>query len=322
MSAVQKPSVFVTGAGGYVGTKLLHRFNEQRERFGRIVAFDVRDVPADDQVRGVDYRVGDIRNAPLTQWFREYGIDTVVHLASIVNAKGLDENFVHAVEIGGTQRVLEACVEAGVRQVLVTSSGAAYGYYPDNAAWIDEGDPVRGNDTFLYSKHKRLVEEMLAEYRNTYPALGQLIFRPGTILGDNTDNQITDLFEKNPILGLWETDIPFVFIWDEDVVDCIVQGVLEKREGIFNLAGDGAVTMREIARILGRRYLPIPAMLLTLAMALLKRLGLTQYGPEQVDFVRYRPVLSNRRLKEEFGYTPRKTSREVFDYYLQRRREP
>jgi len=31
-------------------------------------------------------------------------------------------------------------------------------------------------------------------------------------------------------------------------------------------------------------------------------------------------VLSNRRLKEDFGYIPRKTTREVFDYYLESRR--
>ena len=29
----------------------------------------------------------------------------------------------------------------------------------------------------------------------------------------------------------------------------------------------------------------------------------------------YRPVLDNRRLKEEFGYLPRKTSAEVFAFW-------
>jgi superfamily I DNA/RNA helicase len=50
-------------------------------------------------------------------------------------------------------------------------------------------------------------------------------------------------------------------------------------------------------------------------LAVLKKLHLTQYGPEQVDFLRYRPVLDNRRLKQEFGYVPRKTSSEVFDFW-------
>ena len=48
----------------------------------------------------------------------------------------------------------------------------------------------------------------------------------------------------------------------------------------------------------------LPAWLLQAALALLKPLGLTQYGPEQVNFLRYRPVLANRRLKESFGYVP------------------
>ncbi len=51
-------------------------------------------------------------------------------------------------------------------------------------------------------------------------------------------------------------------------------------------------------------------------LAALKALRLTQYGPEQVDFLRYRPVLANRRLKKEFGYTPAKTTAEVFELFL------
>ncbi len=50
-------------------------------------------------------------------------------------------------------------------------------------------------------------------------------------------------------------------------------------------------------------------------LAVLHPLGLSRYGPEQVDFLRYRPVLDNRRLKEVFGYLPRLTSAEVFELF-------
>jgi UDP-glucose 4-epimerase len=86
--------------------------------------------------------------------------------------------------------------------------------------------------------------------------------------------------------------------------------------GIYNLAGDGALSLREIAKILHKPYLPLPAGLIQFVLKQLKPLGLSQYGPEQVDFLRYRPVLANRRLKEEFGYTPRFTSREAFIAFL------
>jgi len=63
----------------------------------------------------------------------------------------------------------------------------------------------------------------------------------------------------------------------------------------------------------------LPAWLLRGALSVLKPLGLTQYGPEQLDFLRYRPVLLNTRLKSVFGYTPRYTSAQVFDIYREAR---
>ncbi len=68
---------------------------------------------------------------------------------------------------------------------------------------------------------------------------------------------------------------------------------------------------------MGKPYLPLPAGLLAATLGVLQRLGLSQYGPEQVRFLQYRPVLSNRRLKERFEYTPRWTSRQAFERYLE-----
>src|SRR5690606_10319078 len=95
-------------------------------------------------------------------------IDTVVHLAAIVNP-GRDVDLEYRVDVEGTAHVLDACVTAGVRRIVVSSSGAAYGYHADSPEWLDEGDPVRGNDVFPYSRHKRLVEEMLAAARTEHP---------------------------------------------------------------------------------------------------------------------------------------------------------
>jgi UDP-glucose 4-epimerase len=42
----------------------------------------------------------------------------------------MDDADLHDIEVGGTRRVLDACVAAGVEHLTVTSSGAAYGYTP------------------------------------------------------------------------------------------------------------------------------------------------------------------------------------------------
>ncbi len=257
-----------------------------------------------------------MRSPGLAPLLAARSIESVVHLAAIVTPGARsNRELEYAVDVLGTQNVLEACVAAGVRQIIVTSSGAAYGYHADNPEWLSEDDPVRGNEAFAYSHHKRLVEEMLSVYRREHPELRQVVFRVGTILGETTRNQITAMFDKPRIIALRGARSPFVFIWDQDVVGAIEHALRTDAAGIYNVAGDGALSIQEIAGRLGKKCLTLPPSLLRAVLATLHPLGLTRYGPEQVDFLRYRPVLDNRRLKEELGYTPRKTSREVFDFY-------
>jgi UDP-glucose 4-epimerase len=83
------------------------------------------------------------------------------------------------------------------------------------------------------------------------------------------------------VLGLRGSDSPFVFIWDEDVVGAIAKGIREGGAGVFNLAGDGKLSMREIARILSS-YLDLPPGLVSAALSVARPLGLSRYGPEQL----------------------------------------
>ena len=313
-------SVLVTGGSGFIGSQFVAALAADRGDVETLVSLDVRHVPENERLQGVVYATGDIRGPEVAELLREHAVDTVVHLAAIVTpGKETSPELLYSIDVGGTGNVLAACLAAGVRRFIVTSSGAAYGYYADNAQPLSEDDPIRGNPEFAYSDHKRLVEEMLARYREEHPELEQLIFRPGTVLGANANNQITALFEKAVVIGVRGSDTPFVFIWDEDVVACLMIGVQDGRSGIYNLAGDGVMTLAEIAAAVGKRMVSIPAWLIRGVLAVLHPIGLSQYGPEQVDFLRYRPVLSNALLQSEFGYKPRKSSRETFDYFWSHR---
>jgi UDP-glucose 4-epimerase len=311
--------VLVTGAAGYLGRRLVESLAKRKADGAGpncIVASDLRDVPADQRLAGVEYAALDVRDPSLLDVLQHHRIDTVVHLAAIVTpGPRSNRELEYAVDVLGTRNVLDACVAASVQRIVVTSSGAAYGYHADNPAWLTESDPVRGNVEFAYSHHKRLVEEMLAEYRTGHPRLQQVIFRVGTILGETTRNQITALFDRPRLLALRGSDSPFVFIWDRDVAGAIEHAIFDGPAGIYNVAGDGALSMREIAVRLGKRCITVPPSLLRGMLAVLHPLGLSPYGPEQVNFLRYRPVLDNRRLKEVFGYQPQLTSAQVFDLY-------
>jgi len=299
--------ILITGAAGYIGSQLARRLSQDHH----VVGVDIR---ADDSADFPFYEM-DIRDPNLGRLLGEHRIEQVVHLAAVLEDSG-DRARDFDIDVNGTRNVLDACVAAGVEQLVVTSSGAAYGYHPDNPAWLDEDDALRGNPEFPYSDHKRQVENLLAEYRQKHPALKQLVLRPGTVLGANTRNLITRLFEKPRLVAVAGSPSPFVFIWDQDVVAIIQKGVLEGKAGRYNLAGDGALSIHELGRLLGKPVVSVPAGLIRAALWIGNRLGLTRYTPGQVNFLRYRPVLANRRLKEDFGYIPRKTSEQVFRFYI------
>ena len=312
-----RDTVLVTGGTGYLGSLVVARLAAAGVP---VVALDIRDPR--DPVDGVEYVTGDLRTVDLAALFTQHQVGAVVHLAAIVEPpKGMTEQELEDIEVGGTQRVVDACVEAGVGHLTVTSSGAAYGYYARNdGRALTEEAPVTGSPEFAYSRHKAAVEALLKRARRLYPQLGQLVLRPGTILGAGTDNQITALFTGRFVMTFRESDGPFNFVWDQDVADIVVSGVTRRRTGIYNVAGDGVMTMRDIAKAEGSRLVVIPADVVRAALTATRRLGVGRYGPEQVDFLLHRPVLDNTRLHRDFPGLPTKTTREVYAIFRAGRR--
>ncbi|MCC2616180.1 SDR family oxidoreductase [Aestuariibacter halophilus] len=301
--------ILVTGAGGYIGQQLASALSQNPDC--AVYGVDIRP-PAGLQT--FQCTTMDIRDPALIDLVGNLNITHIVHLASIVNP-GQDEALEYDIDVNGTQNVLAACRAHKVEHLTVTSSGAAYGYHADNPEWLTEQHPLRGNEAFSYSRHKRMVEDMLNHFSQQQDTTGVLIMRPCTVLGSNTQNRITALFRAKRLLAVGQSRSPFVFIWDQDVVGALKSGVLNNKTGAYNLAGDGALDVNDLARITQKPVLRVPKALLSGVLWLGKRLGLSQAGPEQIMFLQYRPVLCNHKLKTEFGYTPQKSSREAFEHF-------
>ena len=266
---------------------------------------------------GVIYEVADIRAPEVDAIVGRNRPDVIVHLASIVTpGKNSNRAFEYDVDVNGTRNLLQACVAHGVRRIIVSSSGAAYGYHADNPEWLTESDPVRGNEGFAYSCHKRLVEEMLADYRKNAAPTGADHFphrhHPGPDGAQPDHGPVREAAASSPSPAPTARSSSST-TRTSSAPSCTAS--IRQNAGIFNVAGDGKLTIFEIAQRLGKTCRVLPAPVLQAALWVLKKLGLTQYGPEQLDFLRYRPVLLNTRLKEVFGYTPKLTSAEVFDLY-------
>lgn len=311
--------ILVTGGTGYIGSQLVQSLSQlslnEPGTIDKIVCIDIRE--AEKKLSNVEYHTIDVRDEKIESLFVDSSFDTVIHLACILVApKNAPENLQYEVDVLGTERILELCVKHKVKRIINTSSGAAYGYHADNAKLLEEDHPLRGNDEFIYCKNKKLVEDMLANYRSQYPELLQFIFRLTAVLGAGIKNHpVGDLFKKKFLFTVSGAENPYGFIWDQDVISALTQAIFSDKPGCYNLAGDNAVPLEELSKIVDKRILIVPVNLMKVGLTIFHKLGLTQYSADQIKFIQYRPVLSNDKIKNEFGFTPKKSAREVFETF-------
>lgn len=312
-------NVLITGAQGYVGNLFLKAcIAEKGKLFDKVIAMDLRD--AKEKHPEAIYYACDIRSEEVEKIILENKIDVIVHLAAIISsADNSDRDLEYDVDVNGTKKLIDYALKHGCKKFITTSSGAAYGYYSDNVdRWLTEKDPLRGNYEVPYAYHKKLVDEHLQEIQRNNPNFEVYIFRTGTVLGETTRNQITELFTRKKILTLKGYRSPFVFTWDEDLVRVLLKACTDGKPGAYNVSGDGSLSMQEVADILGKKKMNISPGLLKGAFSVLHPLKLSKHGPIAISFIQYRPVLANNKLKEEFSYTPNKTTKETFQFFVEK----
>ena len=317
---MQDICVFITGAGGYVGGETV-KVLAQEYPYVKIIASDIVPAPEFYNEINATYEQADIRNEErINTILNTHNINVVVHLAAALPARdGLNRKFEYSVNVTGTNVIMDACLKNNIRKIIISSSGAAYGYHADNDSCVKEDHPLRGNKEFPYSDQKRMIEEMLSEYRVNHPELKQVIFRLSATIGSNVKNQISEFFEMPMLFGIKGYDSPFAFILDRDVVNCIVKAIIEDKEGIYNLTADGKIPMKHLAKMMNKKYVPVPEGVFKFALKYLQKMKIVPWGPEQASFIKYRLVMDNRSLKEDFGYIPQKNSQQVFEFYLNQR---
>jgi UDP-glucose 4-epimerase len=130
--------ILITGGAGFLGSALANRLVKD----GHAVRV-LDDLSSGDRTvlhPAVHFTRGDINDIPLL-WSMLQDVDCVYHLAARVSVAQsiLYPRDYNAVNVGGTVSLMEAIRDAGVRRIVLASSGAIYGRQPRQ--------PVRETDT-------------------------------------------------------------------------------------------------------------------------------------------------------------------------------
>src|SRR2546426_3342527 len=135
----------ISGGAGFLGLHLARRLLADGHE---VRPLDVVSLDDAELERSVDERRGDIRDRESVRKLVD-GADVVVHAAAALPIQASRES-IRSVNVGGTENVLRAADDAGVRRVVFISSTAVYGV-PEKHP-IEEDDPLVGVGSYGESK--------------------------------------------------------------------------------------------------------------------------------------------------------------------------
>jgi nucleoside-diphosphate-sugar epimerase len=291
--------------------------------------------PADLGWRKAEYRQGDILDrAAVDALVRD--ADVVAHLAFIVVKASSDS---YDINVEGSRNVFAATAAAEARRLIYTSSVAAYGYHRDVEGPLTEAMPPRGTEAHAYSHQKAAVERVLHEELDGHAETAAYVFRPCIVAGPDApalldqlpyarlEGVAPDLLRQalawvpgvRPVLP--DHGIPFQLVHHDDVADALLAGVLDEGEaGIYNLAGQGEVTLSDLARELGWLSVPVPRVTIDVAARVLARVPPLAVEAGWLEALRTSVVMDTTRARDRLHWTPRFDSRETLSALVAARR--
>lgn len=309
-------TVLVTGASGFVGSYVVP---ELAAAGHRVVAL-VRSPAAAEAVRrrlpaaataNVEVRTGDVLD-PATLGAALVGVDAVVHLVAIPRDWNGGRDLLR-VNLGGTQNVISAMRQAGVRRLVHLG---ALG--------------VEDREELHYAKSKARAEAAVRE-----SGLEWTILRPSLLFGprDGFFNIVADLVRVPapvvPVPGNGKSRFQPIHVGD---VALCVRLALERPETVgrsFDLGGPRYWTYREIteevARALGKRRaiipMPIPLIRLVAGTAEALRLRFFPVATDQLRQLALDNVGALDAVHGAFGFVPRKMEGELLYLRLPKKRQ-
>lgn len=300
----------VTGATGFLGAAVTARLRAGGVAVRALVRGGRRGTAADEEC------VGDLCDADSLARAVD-GVDWVVHAGARVSTAGAWEEF-EAVNVRGTEALIERALAAGVRRIVHVSSLSVFAVGHDGATIEEDGAyEDAAEDRGGYARSKLAADQFAsAAMRRGAPIA---VVRPGLLFGPG---RLPPLARRSAALGplrliLTRPDYLLPLAYVENVADAIALAVQSEAAAghaytivdVHARQADYVRLYHRLGRVRGRPvYVPVGLLRATAAIlergarALRRRPPITLH---QVDRTLFSATFSSRRAREQLGWEPR-----------------
>lgn len=306
----------MTGATGFIGGHVVRRLRARGDDVVALVrspakAGDLRDL-------GVELVQGDLDDGGALRQGLE-GADACFHIAAVykVGVPASERQALIDANVGGTERVLDAAIDAGVRRILYVSTcnvfGNTHGQVVDESYHRDEAEGfLSAYDESKYRAHL-VAEERIAR------GAPIVMVMPAGVYGPDDHSELGNMIEqtrRGRMIAIPFPDTGIGYVHVDDVADGILLAFEKGRDGESYVLSGTLGTVRDLvqktAELSGRRKprLGMP----TVAMKLVAPLGpvvgpLLGYPPNVKELITVSDGVTmwatDAKAQEELGFKPR-----------------
>ncbi len=321
MTSLNGKRIAITGAAGFLGYHLVHFLEKQGTNLNLI---DIAEFPPQEYQGPYNFFKTDIREyKKLLESIK--GCDYVIHAAAALPLATKSD--IYSTNIDGTENVLKASMQSGVKRVVYISSTAVYG--------VPEKHPIEESDARVgvgpYGESKIAAEDHCFAYMKK--GLGVTIIRPKTFVGTGRLGVFEILFDwihdgkKIPVIGTGKNRYQLLEV--EDLVEAVSK-VLEidnnNLNDAYNIGAESFMTVKEDLEAVfkfaqsGSKIFPTPAWPIKKALYIFEKLGLSPLSQWVYETADRDSFVSIEKLKKAISWQPKYSNSEAiihaYEWYL------
>lgn len=294
-------TVLVTGAGGFIGSRLIEKLTINGKKVRAFVRYTSRaeigllKLLPPEILGKVEIIRGDLRDNSAVEQAAK-GVDTIFHLGALIS---IPYSYVHPVEtvqtnVLGTMNILEACRKTGAKLVH-TSTSEVYG--TALRVPIDEEHPLQGQSP--YSASKIGADKLVESYFRSFD-VPAITIRPFNTYGPGQSNRaviptiITQALSGDIVrLGNLEAVRDFTYL-DDTVDGFLLAGQAEVWDGeTYNLGTGEEISIGAIAELIFKIMEKQPDI----------QLDAKRLRPEKSEVMRL--ISDNQKARKAFKWRPK-----------------
>jgi len=308
--------VFVTGGTGFIGGTVVRQLRNRGDEVVSLVRSPEKGEPL--AAIGCELVAGDLTDGAAIRAGLE-GCDAAIHAAAMyeVGIPASQHPAMYEANVTGTERVLEAALEAKTPRIVHVSTCGIFG--DTHGEVVDETHENPGTEFTSYYEETKLESHRIAKRMIEQDGLPCIIVQPGGVYGPGDTSQVADLIDqllagKLPLIPLPDLGVCMSHV--DDIAGGIVLALDRGRPGETYVISGPPTTMREaietVARVAGRKppKYALPTPLLKAMIPIGPLVGKLMNQPPNLremissaDGVTF--WASHEKATRELGYEPR-----------------